>query len=209
MTSATYFVTDIEADGPDPAKNSMLSFATVACSQEHGVIDCFEAVLHPRADRHTHAETMAWWKTQPMAFKAATADPGAPSAVMNEFANWVEKHSAPRIFAASPVLFDGGWIDEYLKTYVTTRIFNGPFKWRRLFDGNGLDIPSYLGGLFGWPAERFDEMVHQAPDSWRGKIKHTHRAIDDATGYANILLHALRMNSARPIDSNDFARNRK
>ena len=209
MMKTTYFVTDIEADGPDPAKNSMLSFATVACSEERGIIDSFEAVLRPRTDRATHAETMVWWKTEPEAFEAATTDPRAASTVMNEFADWVETYPAPRIFAASPVLFDGGWIDEYLKTYVATRIFNGPFKWRRLFDGNGLDIPSFLGGLFGWPAERFDEMIHQAPDSWRGKIKHTHRAIDDATGYANILVNALRMNAARPIDSNDFARNRK
>ena len=75
----TFVVTDIEADGPNPLESSMLSFASVACDIEGTVLDEFEAVLTPRADRKPSPDTMAWWETQPEAWAHATA--GADSGV--------------------------------------------------------------------------------------------------------------------------------
>ena len=207
MSTATYFVTDIEADGPDPARHSMLSFATVACTPEAGIIGSFEAVLVPRGDRLQDKVTMDWWKTQPEAYEATTTNARDAKIVMKEFADWVETFESYRIFAASPLLLDASWIDEYLRTFVGTRIFRGPFKFRRVFDGSGLDIPTYFAGLFGWPAERHDELIHKTPAWWRGNQLHTHRAIDDATGYANMLLNAVAISAARERHPNDFARN--
>jgi 3' exoribonuclease, RNase T-like len=205
--TAIYFVTDIEADGPNPSKNSMLSFATVACAADRGIIDSFEAVLKPRVDRISDAGVMDWWKTQPEAYKRATENPRDASTVMNEFADWIERHDGFRIFASCPLGLDSGWIDEYLKTYVSTRIFNGPFKWRKLFHEFGVDIPSFLGGLFGWPAASWSKNRDAIPAEWRGNVKHTHRAVDDATGYAHLLLNALRMSAERAPHPQDFTRN--
>ena len=42
-----YVVTDIEADGPTPGRNSMLSFASVAVTAGLEIADDFEAVLAP------------------------------------------------------------------------------------------------------------------------------------------------------------------
>lgn len=203
---AIFFVTDIEADGPSPAEHSMMSFATVACTQQAGIIDSFEAVVAPRKDRAQDSFTMDWWKTQPEAYKAATDNPRDAKAVMEDFADWVDGFAGYRIFASSPLLLDAGWIDEYLRTFVGTRIFRGPFKFRRVFDGSGLDIPTYFAGLFGWPAEDADRLIHATPASWRGDVKHTHRAIDDATGYANMLLNALKISAERDRHPLDFAR---
>ena len=66
----TFVVTDIEADGPNPLESSMLSFASVACDVTGKVLGEFEAVLAPRADRKASPDTMAWWATQPEAWKA-------------------------------------------------------------------------------------------------------------------------------------------
>ena len=66
----TFVVTDIEADGPSPLGTSMLSFASVACDVTGKVLDEFEAVLEPRSDRKPNPDTMAWWQTQPEAWKA-------------------------------------------------------------------------------------------------------------------------------------------
>jgi hypothetical protein len=36
---------------------------------------------------------------------------------------------------------------------------------------------------------------------WLGNVPHTHRAIDDALGYANVLARLLRMAAARNTES--------
>ena len=125
---AIFFVTDIEADGPSPAQHSMLSFATVACTQQDGIIDSFEAVMVPRKDRTQDSFTMDWWKTQPEAYKAATSDARNAKTVMEEYADWVDGFAGYRIFASSPLLLDAGWIVEYLRAFVGTRIFQGPIQ---------------------------------------------------------------------------------
>lgn len=54
MTAAaalTSVVTDVELDGPSPLRNSMLSFATVAIDGAGSVLDEFQVVLEPLADR--------------------------------------------------------------------------------------------------------------------------------------------------------------
>ena len=59
-----YVVTDIEADGPTPGRNSMLSFASVAVTAGPEIADEFQAVLTPLADAEADPTTMAWFRTQ-------------------------------------------------------------------------------------------------------------------------------------------------
>lgn len=195
MSEPVYIVTDIEADGPDPARHSMISFAAVAVRATDGILGQFEANLAPRPDRGTDPVTTAWWQTQAEAFAATQANPQSPEAVMGAFADWVETFETPRAFAARPLCFDGAWIDTYLRDFVGTRAFGGPFPGRQPFTLDGLDIGSFLQALFGVTNSR--EVSRYIPVAWRGGHQHTHRAIDDALGYANILLNALRLSAAR------------
>ena len=204
MPGTVYFVTDIEADGPDPSRNSMLSFASVAVRRESGVLGSFERTLQPRADRSPDEDTLKWWRSQPEAYRAATADAVTPDAAMTAFADWVGSFPRPRAFAARPLLFDGMWMDEYLKTFARTRIFGGPFKGRQIFDEAGVDIPSLMGGMFGWDYR--DWSKSDFPSDWLGGREHTHRAIDDALGYAHLLLKLLRISSAQAAKPEDFRR---
>lgn len=71
---AIYFVTDIEADGPDPSRNSMISFGSVALHERNGIVGRFSVNLAPRSDRAPDARTTKWWATQPEAFAAAIGD---------------------------------------------------------------------------------------------------------------------------------------
>ena len=202
---AIYFVTDIEADGPDPSCNSMISIGSIALHERNGILGQFSVNLSPRADRSPSARTMQWWATQPLAYEAATQDPHDPHSAMSEFADWVEGFAGWRVFAARPLLFDGTFVDEYLKTYVNSRIFGGPFDGRQVFNGNGLDIESFLIGLFGWRYRQGHEVPF--PADWLGGHAHTHRAIDDALGYANALHRALRISAAQPGKVEDFRSN--
>jgi hypothetical protein len=192
----TFVVTDIEADGPSPIGSSMLSFASVACDVTGKVLDEFEVVLEPRSDRKPHPDTMAWWQTQPDAWKAATENPEPPETAMPRYANWVENLPGFRVFAAAPMIFDGIWMDHYLETYAGVRVFGTPVKTRQIFRGGGVCLYTMAGTLRG--AEYLKWGMQRVPADWYGHIEHTHRAIDDARGFANVLAKLFAISGTLP-----------
>lgn len=199
---AHYFVTDIETDGPDPAKNSMLGFATVVVREDGKLAGEFEAVLRPRADRQPDERTMAFWKTQPEAWRAATSDPEPASVVMPRFASWVESFSGKRSFAARPLAFDGTWIDEYLRAFAGCHLLDVPHWGRTIFSGGALDIGTFMSGVFNRTDPPMGDIEY--PQAWLGDHAHTHRAIDDARGYAALLKRLLLLASRQAPHPEDF-----
>jgi hypothetical protein len=192
MTStAHYFVTDIETNGPDPARHSMLSFASVVLREDGEICGEFEATLLPRLDRTVDERTLTWWATQPDAYAAATANPQEPSAVMRRYADWVEGFPGLRAFAARPVVFDGDWMDVYLRTFADTFILDVAYWGRCIFNASPLDIGAYMSGVLGQTGPQTAGSV--IPPEWLGNHPHTHRAIDDARGYASLLARLLDM----------------
>jgi hypothetical protein len=192
----TFVVTDIEADGPNPLESSMLSFASVAVDVSGTVLGEFEAVLTPRADRKASPDTMAWWATQPEAWKAATEGAEAPEVVMPRYADWVEALPGFRVFAAAPMIFDGLWMDHYLSTFAGTRVLGGPYKTRQIFRGGGVCLYTMAGTLRG--AEYLKWGMQRVPPEWYGNILHSHKAIDDARGFANVLAKLFALSGALP-----------
>ena len=180
-----YVVTDIETDGPWPGPNSMRSFASVAVTAdgtEHGV---FEAVLEPLPGAAPNPRTLAWFHTQPEAWAAATTDPQPVAEVMKAFVAWVRQLPEPRMFAASPLGFVGCWVDYYLRRFTPYGLVQGPYEEDPLFHGPGLCLASYAAAITGRPMGEL-RTAHLPPE-WLGNIEHTHRAIDDARGYAHLL----------------------
>lgn len=192
----TFVVTDIESDGHNPLESSMLSFASVAVDISGRVLDEFEAVLTPRADRQPNADTMAWWATQPDAYKWATTNPEDPHVVMPRYAEWVEALPGFRVFAAAPMIFDGLWMDHYLWEFAGTRVMGGPYKSRQIFRGGGVCLYTMAGTLRG--AEYTKWGMQRVPPAWYGHIEHTHRAIDDARGFANVLAKLFEISGQLP-----------
>ena len=90
------------------------------------------------------------------------------------------------MFAASPIAFDGGWIDYYLRRFTNYGVVQGLYEEDKLFDGPGLCIRSYAAAVTGLPVA--DMTPSTLPRDWFGAVEHTHRAIDDALGYANLLV---------------------
>lgn len=181
-----YVVTDIEVDGPWPGPNSMRSFASVAVTldgTEHGR---FEAVLEQLPGAAPNEKTLAWFKSIPEMWEAATADTEPVAAVMARYVSWVKSLPDERTFAASPLAFDGLWIDYYLRRFTRYGIVQGPYENDHLFDGTGLCIRSYAAAVTGRPASELSSA--SLPTEWFGDVPHTHRAIDDALGYANLLV---------------------
>src|SRR6202012_5963971 len=123
----------------------MLSFASVAVDVRGNRLGEFEAVLTPRADRQPDETTMAWWATQPEAWKAATEGAEPPDVVMPRYADWVESLPGFRVFAAAPMIFDGPWMDEYLDIFAGTRVLGGPTTSRQIFRGGGVCLYTMAG----------------------------------------------------------------
>jgi len=200
--SWTYVVTDIETDGSWPGINSMRSFASVAVTAEGTEHDRFEAVLAPLPSAAPHPETLAWFQTIPEAWRAATENPEPAQVVMDNYVAWLKTLPAPRVFAASPLSFDGAWIDYYLRRFTPYGLIPGPYDSDHVFDGPALCIRSYAAAALGRPAPGLKTTA--LPAAWFGEIAHTHRAIDDAAGYANLLATLIRMTrsnaAANPID---------
>ena len=182
-----YVVTDCEFDGPTPGENSMLSFGSVAVSASGDVLGEFEAVLEPLDGAEREAGTMAFWRTQPEAWAAATHHPEPAGAGIERFVGWVKSLDGGPIYAAHPVALDGLWVDFYLRRFTGRPLFEGPWVADRLFRHPPLCIMSMAAGRTGRGQWECD--VENYPAEWLGFVEHTHRAIDDARGYANLLRH--------------------
>jgi DNA polymerase III alpha subunit (gram-positive type) len=183
--STFYVVTDCEFDGPTPGANSMLSFASVAISAVGSVLGEFEAVLEPLDGAESDGRTMAFWHLHPQAWAAATKNREPPADVMSRFASWVGSFRGEPIFVAHPLALDAPWMDHYLRRFMARPLFEGPWVPDRLFKHAPLCLMSFVAGKTGRAQWECD--ADRYPSEWLGSIEHTHRAIDDARGYANLL----------------------
>jgi len=185
-----YVVTDIEIDGFWPGANSMRSFASVAVRATGEPVGEFEAVLEPLPGAAPNPDTYAWFQTVPEAWAACTSNPRPVAEVLADYVRWVQNLPRPRAFAAAPVAFDGGWIDYYLRRFTRYGLVMGPDETDVLFDPATLCIRSYAAAVTGRPVA--DLSAGSLPPEWLGNVDHTHRAIDDARGYANLLAELFR-----------------
>lgn len=185
----TYVVTDIEVDGPHPGPHSMRSFASVAVSSDGTEHGRFEAVLEPLPGSQPSPPTYAWFQTQPEAWAACTTDPEPVPAVMARYTAWLHSLPSPRIFVASPLGFDGTWIDYYLRRFTAYGLAQGPYESDRVFHSAGMCLSSYASAVLG--LEPGDFRSTDIDPALLGYVPHTHRAIDDALGYAHLLVDLL------------------
>ncbi len=181
---ASYVVVDIEADGPDPGRHSMLSFGCVAVRQDGRTIAEFTANLTPLPGAEQDPGTMAWWRSEPDAWRESTRDPQDPAVVIPALAAWIGGLPGLPVFVAHPLTFDGLWIDWYLRQFVGRRLFRRP-RSPGLCHAGGLDLQSMVMIATGWHYQRCERKHY--PAEWLGGHDHSHRAIDDARGYAHLL----------------------
>ena len=164
----------------------MLGFASVACRRGDGVVGEFEVNIAPLGEMAEHPEVMEWWRTQPGAFAYVSRNPLPALKAMTGWVDWIEGFSGERVFVAYPISFDGIWIDWYLRRFLDRPLFRGPMRGSRLFLDTGLDLPSFAMATLNIGPEDVRRKAY--PKEWLGDVPHSHRAIDDAKGYAHLLL---------------------
>lgn len=185
-----YIVTDLETDGPDPGVHSMLSLASVACDAAGRRLGHFTINLQAMPGHQADAGTLAWWRTEPAAWAALQQERVPAQQAMDRFVAWVRGFGPAAVFVGSPLIFDGAWVDWYLRRFAATRLLRAPRSEAHLFAGGGLDLASFVMGRTGLSYAQCT--AKQYPEEWFGGHPHSHIALDDAEGYAHLLGRVLR-----------------
>ncbi len=174
-----YVSTDIEADGPIPGPNSMLSFASAAFLADKTLVGTFEANLVTLPGAEGDPKTMEWWRGQPEAWAACRADPRDPAEVMPEYVRWLKTLPGRPVFVGYPAAYDFMFVYWYL-----TR-----FAGESPFSHSALDIKSFAMALLG--TDYRDAVKRNMPRAWFEKLAHTHVALDDARGQGILFCNML------------------
>lgn len=178
-----YVSVDIEADGPIPSQNSMLSLGAAMLDYNYSLMpDAFHVNLLPRSDAVQDPDTMAWWAKNQKAYEEATKDAINPREAMRRFANWMNQSTLslgfdkPRLtLVGYPITYDFMWVYDYTIRYLG----------RSPFSFSGLDIKTLMSAVGGMSYK--DAVKSSLPKDFRKKLpKHTHKADEDAIEQALI-----------------------
>jgi hypothetical protein len=174
-----YVSTDIEADGPIPGPNSMLSFASAAYRADKSFIGAFEANLALLPDAKGDPKTMEWWQGQPEAWTACRSKLREPAVVMPEYVTWLKSLPEKPVFVGYPASYDFMFVFWYLIR----------FAGESPFSHSALDIKSYAMAVLG--TEYRASVKRNMPRDWFDKLPHTHVALDDAKGQGALFCNML------------------
>jgi hypothetical protein len=177
--SEIYVSTDIEADGPIPGPNSMLSFASAAYKPDKTLVGTFEANLVTLPGAQGDPRTMDWWRGQPEAWAACRANPREPAEVMPEYVRWVKALPGKAVFVGYPAAYDFLFVYWYLIR----------FAGESPFSHSALDIKTYAMALLG--TEYRASVKRNMPRDWFDDLPHTHVALDDARGQGALFCNML------------------
>jgi hypothetical protein len=175
-----FVVVDIEVDGPAVGMHSMLSLAAVATTP-HKELGRFYQKLETLEGAARDPATTAWWDKYPEAWKEAITDPQPVRKVMTDFYDWVTGFGKEPIFVSSPIGLDYTFVSWYLLRFAPRNPFMNEKNNIRT-----LDIRSYVAGKFNFSYDNSSRL--KWPESLTKNLPaHTHKAIDDAAGYAVVL----------------------
>lgn len=159
----SYFMVDVEADGPVPGDYAMVALGAVVVDER--LDRTFRAFLRPIGER---------WVPEALAVSGYTREQTLgfepPAEVMARFGNWVRSQSRgrPRFVADNPG-FDFAFVSWYFHHFLGANPF-----------GHSAD---HLGSLYkGIARDMFQSFKHLR------KTPHTHDPLDDALGNAEALL---------------------
>lgn len=174
-----YVSTDVEADGPVPGINSMLSFASAAFLPDKTLLRTFSANLETLGGASPDPATMAWWETQPLAWEACRKNPQPPVLVMPQYVSWLKGLPGIPVFVGYPAAFDFMFITYYLYRFAG----ESPFSYF------ALDIKTYAMALLKRDFYEVDKA--SMPKHWFDDLPYTHVALDDAVSQGALFCNML------------------
>jgi hypothetical protein len=132
-----YVSTDVEADGPIPGPNSMLSFGSAAYTGGKELIGTFSANLETLPGATADPKTAEWWAQQPEAWAACRQELEMPETAMRRYVLWLKALPGKPVFVGYPAGFDFLFVYWYLIRFAG----ESPFSF------SALDIKTYAMAL--------------------------------------------------------------
>lgn len=184
-----YVSVDIEADGPIPGQNSMLSIGAAAFLPDGTMVGTFSQNLHQLSGADEDPATMKWWKEQPDAWAKCRENLHGVEDTMHDFNLFVRAH-CKRHFAQHnelrPVFvgYPAGY--DFLFVYWYLMRFTGysPFGF------SALDIKTMAMTMLDTPFR--DTTKRHMPKRWFSEKPHTHVAVDDAIEQGEMFMTMLK-----------------
>lgn len=173
----TAVIVDIECNGRVPGLYSMLNLAAVACDENGNIIGEFDKKLKPIPGTGEQKETMEWWATQPKEiWEYVTSDQEEPEVVIKAFLEWWKSLPGEKLFISQGG-FDWNFVNYYIHKYIG-------YTALRI---SGFDLKTFASAKLGWPFT--DCRYEKYKPEWLGNVEHSHKAIDDARGYAHFYFY--------------------
>ncbi|MBI2118376.1 MAG: 3'-5' exoribonuclease [Elusimicrobia bacterium] len=163
-----YVSTDVEADGPIPGVNSMLSFGSAAYLADKTLVSTFSANLETLPDAVENPKTMEWWRSQPEAWNACRQNLQPPEKAMKSYLLWLKSLPGHPVFVGYPAAYD------FLFVYWYLIRFTGESP----FSHSALDIKTLAMILLKSDYRKVTKK--NMPKEWFDSLPHTHCALDDA-----------------------------
>lgn len=179
----TYISTDVEADGPIPGDNSMLSLASAAFAGIDSIepIDTFSVNLYRIPGTGADPDTMAWWKKNAEAFDATRQNLQQPLKAMPNYVSWLKGLPGKLVFVGYPATYDFMFVYWYIKH----------FKLSCPFGFQGLDMKTLAMALMKSSFKGASKK--NMPKEWfNGCGEHTHLALDDAIEQGVMFINMMR-----------------
>src|SRR6266496_4160866 len=134
-----YVSTDVEADGPIPGVNSMLSFGSAAYLADKTLVSTFSANLETLPGAVQNPKTMEWWGSKPEAWNDCRQNLQLPEKVMKVYLAWLKALPGLPVFVGYPAAYD------FLFVYWYLIRFTGESP----FSHSALDIKTYAMAVLG------------------------------------------------------------
>lgn len=122
-----YISFDIEADGPTPLDNNMISFGCVAYSKNGSLIDTFMRNIKNIEGHVSDPNTMKFWNLNKEAYKFTQENKVSPEQFVEDLSNFLKKNADEdnKIkWIARPASFDWMFLKCYYERFKKTDYFN-------------------------------------------------------------------------------------
>ena len=175
-----YVSTDVEADGPVPGLNSMLSFGSAAFLADKTLVGTFSANLETLPEATSDPQTMEWWKTKPAAWKVCRENLQSPEKAMKDYVAWVKLLPGIPVFVGYPATFDFMFVYWYLIRFTG----ESPFSF------SALDIKTLAMAILKTDFRK--TVKKNMPKHWFDANPHPHMALEDAIEQGRLFCNMLR-----------------
>lgn len=180
MKDEIYVSIDVEADGPIPGPNSMLSFGAAAFNKSGKLISTFSANLDLLDGAKGDPDTMAWWATQKEAWEATRTNTKSPALAMQQFVDWSYALPGKPCLVGYPITYDFMFVYWYMMKFVG----------KSPYSHSGLDIKTFAMSML--KTNYRDSTKRNMPSRWFSKAAHTHVSIDDAIEQGQLFINMLK-----------------